>query len=178
MPFNWKTPSGYLITLLFEFFSFHCADVFIIAVLCFLVGTCFLLKSFIADITNDLHLLSNGKIKTVKQAQRIQKIFCEIAQDLAKIKELSVILFWCLQNFWFGMNTVKHYEFCITTMICRFVDKFNQIHKFVITTFFSWTLLTLCCSFLIIQLELVNYHAIFISIENRHLIVSRFFHSL
>lgn len=90
LPFNWKSPSGYLITVLFEFFIFYCADVFIIAVLGFLVGTCFLLKSFVVDITTDLELLNKCKLNTVQQTQRGTQIFRDVAHNFAIIKELSV----------------------------------------------------------------------------------------
>lgn len=42
-------------------------------------------------------------------------------------------------------------------MIRRFIDKFNHIHEFIITSFFVWTIMTLCASFLILQLQLVKY---------------------
>lgn len=93
MPFNWKTPLGYLITLLFEFGCVYFVDVFIIAVLCFLVGTCFLLKSFIADITAVLHRLNKNEITTVANVQKIKKILYNVVQDMANIKQLSVIFF-------------------------------------------------------------------------------------
>lgn len=50
----------------------------------------------------------------------------------------------------------------ISNLVCSdfyysFVDEINEIYKFILTSFFMWNLLTLCCASLIIQLELVEY---------------------
>lgn len=41
--------------------------------------------------------------------------------------------------------------------IFKFVGEVNGIYEFIFTNFFMWNLLTLCCSSLIILLELVEY---------------------
>lgn len=47
----------------------------------------------------------------------------------------------------------------VMLFLYRFVDDINDIYKFILTSFFMWNLLTLCCASLIIQLELVEYWA-------------------
>lgn len=66
----------------------------------------------------------------------------------------------------------KHFE-AITLMndFYRFVDEFNQIHEFIVTSIFAWAIMTLCASFLIVQLQLVEY--IFLIFVSSHSIRSR-----
>lgn len=71
MPFNWKTPNGYLITRLFECILAYCAALFLTPVLCIL------LKSFAEDITTDLRLLNVNKTSATsdENGKKMGKIF-------------------------------------------------------------------------------------------------------
>lgn len=104
MPFNWKTPLGYLIALLFECISSYYAALFLVPLLCFLFGSCFLLRSFVKDITNDLSLLNacttsakpknkSGTNKnltnTKRNDEKIEQIFRNSIQCHTELKQLS-----------------------------------------------------------------------------------------
>ena len=103
MPFEWNTPHGYLFTFLFEFILCHFAGLFLVVVLCFLLGSYFLLKSFTNDIANDLNFLnakdtstqSNKKDENKTSAnwngsgQNFEEIFCNAIQCHSELKQLS-----------------------------------------------------------------------------------------
>lgn len=102
LPYNWKTPIAYLLTLLIE-----CADAYILTssivpVLCFFMGSCALLITFVEDITKDLALLDFTKNRTKSSSASVSskakeqikveiatKHFCNIIERLSDTKQLS-----------------------------------------------------------------------------------------
>lgn len=91
MPSVLKTPLGYLIVLLFQWATGYYVALFIAPVLLFLYGSCFLLKSFVKDITTDLKLLNVNKTsaKSHGNDKKMEKIFCSIVQCHLDLIQLS-----------------------------------------------------------------------------------------
>lgn len=94
MPFNWRTPFGYLITISLQYILAQYSIAFICPVLCFFIGSCFLLKSFAGNITNDINSLNAvAKKKSDRNyAKKIRTIFCNAVQDHGELQQLSTIL--------------------------------------------------------------------------------------
>lgn len=94
LPFNWKTPLGFLIAICFEYYNTYFGGVFLFSIACFLVGACFLLKLFIEDITNDLRLgFSTVDVApTNENMQNFRRILRNIVQDISHVKKFSMIL--------------------------------------------------------------------------------------
>lgn len=92
LPFNWRTPLGYLIALLLQgtlIFGMTYTD---IPVFCFLFQSCQLLDAFAQDISKDVLLLDvqkNSEFAGIYQSQ-VTENFIELAQNFALIKELSM----------------------------------------------------------------------------------------
>lgn len=55
LPFDWKTRLGYVIALTYVIIAAACCQIFFSLILCFHVGFCWLIISFVKDITNDLN---------------------------------------------------------------------------------------------------------------------------
>lgn len=95
LPFNWRTPLGYLMALILQAASTYVTLLSVSPSIILLVGSCWILILFIHDITNDLsklsaikhdQLLSSGKNTNGK----IKRRFCKIVRNFSDVKELSV----------------------------------------------------------------------------------------
>lgn len=89
LPFNWKTPFGYLIALLFETVAMFGVNLGSVPIGCFLLGTCWLVMAFVDDIINDISIL-NGYGKSMRDAWKVKPQFHFIVQNIADAKQLSV----------------------------------------------------------------------------------------
>lgn len=98
LPYNWKTPITYLLTLLIECANAYFLTINIVPVLCFFMGSCALLITFVEDITMDLALLDFAKIEAKSTSSKAKeeikpKIatehFCNIIERLSDTKQLS-----------------------------------------------------------------------------------------
>lgn len=94
MPFNWKTPIGFLVIFLFQCVNVNNAAMIVTPTMCFFVGSCILLKSLIEDITNDLNSLNQDEQKMSKLDKRkkiAKEDFCYVIQEFSDVKQLSVL---------------------------------------------------------------------------------------
>lgn len=91
MPFNWRTPLGYLAALSFEYILLRSSFVFFHSLVCFYIGSCLLLKTFVEDITNDIRSLNaiDNKKSDGNRTKEIRTIFANVVQDHAALKQLS-----------------------------------------------------------------------------------------
>lgn len=90
LPFNAKTPIGYIFFLIFNSSVAFCVLFSIMPAICFLTGSCWLFILFAKDITNDLKLLEiNGKLK--RNRAEGKRRFCRIVRVYSDVKELSVM---------------------------------------------------------------------------------------
>lgn len=87
MPFDWKTPFGYLIALLCETSAFYSTVLVCVPLICILVGPCILFMSMAKDITDELRLL-DGIGETNRCERRIKERFCHVVQMFADVKQL------------------------------------------------------------------------------------------
>lgn len=89
-PFNWKTPFGYLATLLAETFALYSTVLMCAPFVCFLVGPCSLFIYFAKDITDDFRLLdADDKNDRSERTGKINEHFCNAVQLFADAKQLS-----------------------------------------------------------------------------------------
>lgn len=85
-PFDWRTPLGYVFAIIFVIIAGACTQIFISLILCFHVGFCWLIISFVKDITTDLNVLTNQGGQSRKQ---LIKKFYEIMDLYSNVKQLS-----------------------------------------------------------------------------------------
>lgn len=92
MPFSWKTPLGYLITLSFEFFGGCFGTISLCAFFPLLIGSCLLFKTFVEDITSDLHPLNVDHKRTWNgdHAKNMKMILCSVVQHHSDLTQLSI----------------------------------------------------------------------------------------
>lgn len=100
LPFDWKTPIGYIITLAFlyatTFFALSC----LIPILSLVIGCGWFALIFTEEIQNDVKTLnkicqksSDKKHKKHRNIQKFEESFIIIMQDYSALKELSNLTF-------------------------------------------------------------------------------------
>lgn len=133
LPFNWKTPFGYLTLFLLTFFPLYSMTLCLIPIVCFASGSYYLISSFIRDITeNDFPVLSENissgnHMETTKQ-------FCRFMQNFSEIKQLSYELA-------AHVHFKKRWNLTSTIISFRMIKAFNDIYLVLINYLFVWTLL-------------------------------------
>lgn len=96
VPFDWRSPFGYIMYLMFYVPGIFCVIYAAVPPICFYAGSCLLFIAFVQDIEDDLNVLmvknSDGTHDAKLKAQ-----FFEIVQVYSEVKELGYLVF-CLNN--------------------------------------------------------------------------------
>lgn len=91
LPFSLKTPIGYGIALSIEIIAETATIYTVTSLLCLSIGSIWIIKSFVNNITNNLQQLKMDKKSTeFKNHSKLKRHFCEIVQDFSDAKQLSV----------------------------------------------------------------------------------------
>lgn len=137
-----------MIAFVFECNAFYCSQFVFLPIFGFYLGFCWLIISFVKDITNDLDQFTLNECQNHDQ---ITGTFCEIVELYLELKQLS--------------PSFQH-SLSIAQIIFHFsmVVEFNEIYEFVPTCFILWCLLELCVEVLLLQIFLVECEWWFISI--------------
>lgn len=85
MPFSWKTPSGYMIAFLDELVSDIVGTATYVPLISFIVGSCWLLITFIKDISSDLSSIEAEEISN-KTVDDSKKLLCKIIKFYTDIR--------------------------------------------------------------------------------------------
>ena len=91
LPFNWKTPIGYLIALIFIDVAVFGAFLGIMATVALSASFSCLLISFAESIENDVNSLNAMSAKCGENIVQMKKLFKNIIEDLSDMKQLSKI---------------------------------------------------------------------------------------
>lgn len=90
LPFNTKTPLGYLAYVTFNFATTFCVIFSAVPAICFLIGCAWLFICFGKDVKNNLPSLNvGGKLKK-RNCVEVKRHFCKIVQTYSDAKELSI----------------------------------------------------------------------------------------
>lgn len=87
LPFEWRTPFGYLIACSIQFPCVYFHMMVAACSLNFLIGSCRILMSFAKDIKNDLYFLNKNSETNLNRVQLKVKL-SEFIEFHAKIKQL------------------------------------------------------------------------------------------
>lgn len=104
LPFNWRTPLGYLMATTFEFVSLFGIVPNIAPSACFAIGASVWVNSFVNDIAQDVNDMNamHNHLKQQRDFNAMNRRFIAIIQDFSDAKEFSVSLnchvFYCLFN--------------------------------------------------------------------------------
>lgn len=147
LPFNWKTPFGYLIATIIISLASLCMLSSAVPTVCIFCGLCWILMEIVKDMTNDLINLKARK-RFDPNYKQLNRHFFNMVHDFSDAKQLSVVgkkmslnrkmTWWFLYHF-------------------RLAQEINECHEFNITLLFIWSLITMSMSLLILQLESVEY---------------------
>lgn len=91
LPFNWRTPLGYIITLAAEYTSINSAVFGFTPIISFFIGSGWFAIWIVKDITNDLSALKVKKASSNKQKRELKEKFCYIVRFYSDARELSVL---------------------------------------------------------------------------------------
>lgn len=92
LPTVWKTAVGYTMFMLDIFFGDIVSVLFVLPLISFVLGSCWLFKSFIEDILKDLRHMNVGKKSHTKsQNESIVIHFCNIVKLYTNVKELCAV---------------------------------------------------------------------------------------
>lgn len=88
MPFDWKTPFGYLFAIVPQGIDIFCIVLDVAPVVGFMFGSCMLIIAFVEDITSEFKELSTNE-SLMESQMEMRKRFGNIIQLYSNIKELS-----------------------------------------------------------------------------------------
>lgn len=88
MPFNWKSPIGYVFATIFISVSSFSILLCLTLTLSFLIGNCWLFISFAKDISSDWMILDFGG-RLYRRHPKVKKRIYEIVQLHSDVKQLS-----------------------------------------------------------------------------------------
>lgn len=88
LPFDWRTPVGYLIAFAIEFAAFSCILIASNCLMGFLIGSTEMLMAIVVDIKEALNTLNDG-YKTEKNPLKLKQSICDFVQFHADTTQLS-----------------------------------------------------------------------------------------
>lgn len=168
MPFSWKTPFGFLLTMLFETVMDLTALAIFIPVATFFIGSCWQFCCIVDDsstlglavtpVASTSIAVTNGTKKLT--ARKWKKDFCTLVQFHLDAKELSWNSFSNSKSKIKKKNTTINYDFMQFSIVIffRLIADFNADYKFIMLGFFLWILLNISSSLLIAEsVECTNF---------------------
>lgn len=115
-----------------------------------MIGSCWLFRAFIEDITSVLHVFDAEKIQNGNHTKNKER-FCKIIQLYSDVKELSDEYYIQLE-----FRSTHNFTLHFNLIIVRFVIYFNQIYEFLVFIFIGWSLLAICSILIVLNAELVK----------------------
>lgn len=93
MPFDTNTPLGYMLSMVIQVADVYCLAICGYPSICFLLGGCWLWKTIMIDITNDLsHLKGNDSEMPIDDRIEQKSRFCDIIRNVSNAKQLSITM--------------------------------------------------------------------------------------
>lgn len=120
----------------------------------FMIGSRWMFLSFAKDIKsnwNSAEEMSSSKGSPQKFKQQIYKCI-QIHSTAKELRWIRTKFMMCYFSCSFNLT-----HFCFVHLIFRFVSEFSSIYEFTITVYFVWSLLTICGTLLLVQIELVAF---------------------
>lgn len=142
-PFNWRTPFGYAIAWLGTYATMFASLFSCSPIMCLLISSCWLIKTFTTDVKADLSRLTH-KIND----QKLKKRLSSIVQQFCTIEQLS--------DKWILWATNLRIFFISLRLPCRFIIHFNNIYEFIIFGYFAWSLTSMGAALFLLVTILVE----------------------
>lgn len=147
LPFEWKTPFGYLLAWFNTFFGALTGILSAPPFYNSIFASSWLFVIIADDDLKEELAAFNNDVKTSKGSDRaeIRQRFYSIIQSYWDAKEYELTRKNC-----FGM------KWRIPLSFSRLVNRFNNIHRFSIFAFFCWAIFGICGILLTLQFQLVK----------------------
>ena len=87
LPFDWKTPFGYLLAISAQAAGYFCICSNAPPVIGYMIGSCWLFISFIEDITTEFLLLNSSEASSNQNDKEFKENFCNIIQLYSDVKQ-------------------------------------------------------------------------------------------
>lgn len=88
MPFNWKTPFGYVINIIIQSGDVYCLALCGQPNICLFVSSTWLLRVMIADVSDDLSLLNENDQYWAENRIEMKALLCDIIRNISDAKEV------------------------------------------------------------------------------------------
>lgn len=90
LPFDAQSPFGYFVAASLQAITTFSSNMLFICMLCPLLGSCWMIISFLKDITNDLAHLKIRKLSNENSHAKLKHQFCRVIALHSDVKQLSV----------------------------------------------------------------------------------------
>lgn len=155
-PFDVNCLTGYCGAIALEYVMTGYIFLFVGSITSFGVGAFLFLLSGCRDVLSNLHLINKMAKSKRLRAKSMQHVFAFIRLH-SKMKQLCEFL---IQNFR-SQNlsvVIENVDICF-----RLVKNFSNFWQPIFMTLFPWSLVNVCGTSLMIQIELVSYFCLFIT---------------
>lgn len=88
VPFNWRTPQGYLMFSIFNAITSVCTVFSTVPTTCYYVGSCWLFIAMAEDIDGNFCLLIDS-VKMESSDMQLRKQLCDFIRVYTEVKQLS-----------------------------------------------------------------------------------------
>lgn len=89
LPYDWKTPLGYSLAMLEQSIAAYSSCASVVSMGSFFIGCCWLIISFVKDITNELNLLNDNATSGQSDGKLLMD-FIKVVKRHANVKQLSI----------------------------------------------------------------------------------------
>lgn len=158
MPFDWKTPFGYLMALAIMYLVLMHLYMFDVAVISFEVGCYLWLMEFVKDIQNETNLFNETVKFRENRSQILKKQLCDSIQFHSQVKQLSVFFFQFYFKILINIPVLNISNDCLILHFfkSRLVHDISDIAQPMFTALFGWSITTIGITLLIVQIQLVQ----------------------
>lgn len=138
-PFEWKTPFAFAIACLIQCPTIYYLMLTGCCCIDFLIGPCMMFITFAKDIKRNLNFLDKNK----QNCAIVLKHLRAFVQFHVQIEQLS--------------TNDHHTEIKLKSFCFRFFFDFIEMTEFIHTSFFLWSITTICSTLLMLQNGIVEY---------------------
>lgn len=151
LPFDWQNPLGYVIAFILQYILTFNLFVTVLGILIFGAAICSMLISLVEDMKRDLDTLKASARAKCARREILMK-FCHLIELHSNEQQLSKLACCCCSRPPVLINIKSGTSY----LFARFVHDFFQLVKRKILILFVWSILTICGTMLMVQMEIVE----------------------
>lgn len=117
---------GYIIALLAESIGVCCTAISAVSIICYFIGSCWLLRALVEDITNDLSFLTADETSPAERYKKMMKRFYNSIRDFSKAEQLSKNEIEKCECKWTHFDELSYV--LISFQICQWIQSCLWVH--------------------------------------------------